>query len=319
MRPECGSTQTMPETNPTIAPLYGGYANTTRHTETDPPDVAAAPPDPLIIRDRSAKQRTLPTDKPARPFVSRCFEVKLPCARKMVYIALAHRCEVWTKGTEGDVGRISRRRLAADAGLSIRKLKLQIESLVSDELVTIKRTGRTNSYIVRIPAAALALANANIHAPHEVIDPWKAAGVSRATWYRDRARTQPKMTHGGARLSPTLTRSESGSSETDDPTGGPSVDPTGGPSTEGGSVGRTKSTQRAVPTQLRTGPTPESARARCKRCEHTWQAKDGTACYTCGFDPGSTPADADARPTDDTPADGYQGTRRRNCPAVSRR
>ena len=34
----------MPETNPTIAPLYGGYANTTRHTETDPPDVAAAPP-----------------------------------------------------------------------------------------------------------------------------------------------------------------------------------------------------------------------------------------------------------------------------------
>lgn len=32
-----------------------------------------------------------------------------------------------------------------------------------------------------------------------VLKPWEAAGVSRRTWYRDRARTEPKGSHGGAR------------------------------------------------------------------------------------------------------------------------
>ena len=158
---------------------------------------AAKSPDPTI-RDRSAKQRALPVDKPARPFVSRCFEVKLPCVSKMVYIALAHRCKVWTDGTEDDV-RISRKQIAADAGLSIRKLKLQIASLVDLELVTVKRTGRTNIYTVRIPAAALVRSNVlQVREPDDP-EPWKADGVSRATWYRDRARTEPKTTHGGVR------------------------------------------------------------------------------------------------------------------------
>ena len=31
--------------------------------------------------------------------------------------------------------------------------------------------------------------------------PWQADGVSRRTWYRDRGRTAPKSTHGGARVS----------------------------------------------------------------------------------------------------------------------
>ena len=236
---------------------------------------AAKSPDPTI-RDRSAKQRALPVDKPARPFVSRCFEVKLPCVSKMVYIALAHRCKVWTDGTEDDV-RISRKQIAADAGLSIRKLKLQIASLVDLELVTVKRTGRTNIYTVRIPAAALVRSNVlQVREPDDP-EPWKADGVSRATWYRDRARTEPKTTHGGVRgvvssetevssethrsplqtlglslSSGTPNRKGCGSSavsppkngglfssETDGPTGGPSEDPTGGPSTEGGSVGST--------------------------------------------------------------------------------
>ena len=98
----------MPRTNSTIAPLYGGHTKTTQTVEAS---------DHRPIRDRSANQRALPIEKPARPFVSRCFEVKLPCVSKMVYIALAHRCKVWTEGDTGTTGRIGRSGIAADAGL----------------------------------------------------------------------------------------------------------------------------------------------------------------------------------------------------------
>ena len=33
----------------------------------------------------------------------------------------------------------------------------------------------------------------------EQLRPWEAEGISRATWHRDRARSEPKDTHGGAR------------------------------------------------------------------------------------------------------------------------
>ena len=77
----------------------------------------------------------------------------------MVYIALAHRCEVWTKGAEGAVKRLGRTRIAADAGLGLTRTKQALATLVSNGLVTIRRTGRTNIYTVRIPAAALELVN----------------------------------------------------------------------------------------------------------------------------------------------------------------
>ena len=226
---------------------------------------AAKSPDPTI-RDRSAKQRALPIPKTARPFVSRCFEVKLPCVSKMVYIALAHRCKVWTDGTEGDVGRISRNRIAADAGLTLTRTKKEIASLVSAELVTIKRTGRTNIYTVRLPSAALTLANKASGTPLDR-EPWKAAGVSRRTWYRDRARTTPKTTHGGVRQleNPTVSSGTNGtvSSGTD----GPPV----GPSTEGGSLSSTYKAQRA--------------RETCESCGRTWLAQYGTVCHACGDKP----------------------------------
>ena len=69
--------------------------------------------------------------------------------------------------------------------------------------------------------------------------------------------------------------------------------------------------KRAVPAQLRTGPTRHSERARCKQCGHTWKAKDGTACYQCGHD-GCSPR---ARPTEPTTPDHYRGSRIRNCPS----
>ena len=81
------ATESLPETSHPAQPLNLGAATSPGHT----------------IRDCSAKQRALPVEKPARPFVSRCFEVKLPCVTKMVYIALAHRCKVWTEGTGGEV------------------------------------------------------------------------------------------------------------------------------------------------------------------------------------------------------------------------
>ena len=249
--------------------------------EAQPQNLAVAQSLVHTIGDRSAKQPTLQYKKPDRPFVSRCFEVNLPCAQKMVYIALAHRCKVWTDGNEGETKQLGRSRIAADAGLSLRKFKLQIASLVSDELVSVKRTGRTNTYIVRIPAEALALANTQPETADP--EPWKAAGVSRRTWYRDRARTEPKTTHGGARLSPTLTRSESGSSGTDGPTGGPSDGPTGGPSIEGVFEGvRTYVQSGGVRTQLSKGPTTTAApRTSCPDCDNTWPAEFGDTCHVC--------------------------------------
>ena len=73
---------------------------------------------------------------------------------------------------------------------------------------------------------------------------------------------------------------------------------------------RTKSSAR---TSRRSDPVrPEGKRTHCPKCEHTWPSMFGTACYQCRYDPGSTP---DAQPTDDdTPADGYRGSRIRNCP-----
>ena len=121
----------------------------------NPQDVAAARSPVPTIRDRSAKQPALPYKKPARPFVSRCFEVKLPCVSKMVYISLAHRCKVWTEGDTGTTGRIGRSRIAADAGLTLTTLKVHLSILVSAGLISIKRTGRTNDYTVRVPSLAL--------------------------------------------------------------------------------------------------------------------------------------------------------------------
>ena len=328
----------MQPTTPTIvAPLYG-YAKPTRGTKTShpaPPQHLGAPSPDHTIRDRSAKQRALPMDKPARPFVSRCFEVKLPCVTKMVYIALAHRCKVWTEGSDGRTKQLGRNRIAADAGLTLTTLKAHLTILVSLGLIASQRTGRTNIYTVRIPSAALALANATPTETAPDREPWIAAGVSRRTWYRNsETGGEPTNTHGGARrqssgtpwIAAGVSRStwyrktprkdgEVGfSSGTDGQAHGPSDGQAHGPSIEGVSVGvRTKSTKRAVPTELSTGPTRNEERARCRKCEHTWPTKFGTACYNCGHDAGST---TDAQPTDDgdTPADGYRGSRIRNCP-----
>ena len=227
------------------------------------------------LRDRSAKQRQIPKQSPStRPFVSRCFEVQLPCETKMVYIALAHRCEVWTKGAEGAVKRLGRTRIAADAGLGLTRTKQALATLVSNGLVTIRRTGRTNIYTVRIPAAALELVNTTPRRATLESEPWKADGVSRRTWYRDRARTDPKTTHGGKRHEQSVSGEipvSSGtnrtlSSGTDGQTGSPSDGQTGSPSTVGGSVGSTRTS---------------ATRWTCPDCGNDWPKLYGTVCHPC--------------------------------------
>ena len=261
----------------------------------NPQDVGAARSPGHSIRDRSSKQPALPYKKPDRPFVSRCFEVKLPCATKMVYIAIAHRCGVWTDGDEGTTGQLGRERIAADAGLCLTRTKKELATLISKELLAIKRTGRTNSYIVRTAAAALARSNATstTKAPGE---PWKAAGISRRTWYRDRARKCPKTTHGGARRD----KSARVSSGTDGLTGGPSDGLTGGPSIVGVSVGSTTRTKR-------------NARASCSTCTRTWPASYGAECYHCANQP-QPPQRESSAPRPNWNPDGYTGTIIRNCP-----
>ena len=44
----------------------------------------------------------------------------------------------------------------------------------------------------------------------ERVMPWQAEGVSRRTWYRDNARTEPKATHGGARSFQVAQRTKTG-------------------------------------------------------------------------------------------------------------
>ena len=230
------ATESLPETSHPAQPLNLGAATSPGHT----------------IRDCSAKQRALPIEKPARPFVSRCFEVKLPCVTKMVYISLAHRCKVWTEGDTGTTGRIGRSGIAADAGVTLTTLKVHLSILVLAGLVSIKRTGRTNDYTVRVPSSALKDANRSTtakltgHQSHlKTGEPWKAAGVSRATWYRDLARTGPKKGHGRPRIyasdAERLRAWRETKSETDGQAHGPSDGQAHGPSTEGGSEGvRTK-------------------------------------------------------------------------------
>ena len=138
--------------------------------------------------------------------------------------------------------------LTADAGLGLTRTKQALATLVSNGLVTIRRTGRTNIYTVRIPAAALELVNTTPRRATLESEPWKADGVSRRTWYRDRARTDPKTTHGGKRHEQSVSGEipvSSGtnrtlSSGTDGQTGSPSDGQTGSPSTVGGSVGSTR-------------------------------------------------------------------------------
>ena len=56
------ATESLPETSHPAQPLNLGAATSPGHT----------------IRDCSAKQRALPIEKPARPFVSRCFRGQAP-------------------------------------------------------------------------------------------------------------------------------------------------------------------------------------------------------------------------------------------------
>ena len=249
------------------------------------------------LRDRSAKQRQVPKQSPStRPFVSRCFEVQLPCETKMVYIALAHRCEVWTKGAEGAVKRLGRTRIAADAGLGLTRTKQALATLVSNGLVTIRRTGRTNIYTVRIPAAALELmVNTTPRRATLESEPWKADGVSRRTWYRDRARTDPKTTHGGKRHEQSVSGEipvSSGtnrtlSSGTDGQTGSPSDGQTGSPSTVGGSVGSTRTS---------------ATRWTCPDCGNDWPKSYGPECHPCRDRARETAKPrATAQPTHDEP------------------
>ena len=277
---------------------------------SQPQDVGPARSPGHSIRDRSAKQRALPIDKPARPFVSRCFEVKLPCVSKMVYISLAHRCKVWTEGDTGTTGRIGRSRIAADAGLTLTTLKVHLSILVSAGLISIKRTGRTNDYTVRVPSLALkdsnrsTTANLTGHQSHVSFhEPWKAAGVSRATWYRDRARTGPKQGDGRPRIyasdAERLRAWRETKRETDGQAHGPSDGQAHGPSTEGGSQG----VQR----------TKRNARASCSTCTRTWPASYGAECYHCANQP-QPPQRESSAPRPNWNPDGYRGTRIRNCP-----
>ena len=284
----------MPKTNSTIAPLYGGHTKTTQTVEAS---------DHPTIRDRSANQRALPIEKPARPFVSRCFEVKLPCVSKMVYIALAHRCKVWTEGDTGTTGRIGRSGIAADAGLTLTTLKVHLSILVSAGLVSIKRTGRTNNYTVRVPSSALKESNRSTtakrtgHQCHlQTGEPWKAAGVSRRTWYRDRARTDPKTTHGGVRPSGQVALA----SGTDGQAHGPSDGQAHGPSTKGGSQGVQRTQRRAR----------EEPRQTCPDCGRSWPAEFGTVCHQCGSSGKSNPPERATTP--DTTPSCYRSVR--NCP-----
>ena len=156
--------------------------------------------------------------------------------------------------------------IAADAGLTLTTLKVHLSILVSAGLVSIKRTGRTNNYTVRVPSSALKESNRSTtakrtgHQCHlQTGEPWKAAGVSRRTWYRDRARTDPKTTHGGVRPSGQVALA----SGTDGQAHGPSDGQAHGPSTKGGSQGvqRTQRRAREEPRQTaRTagGPGPLS-------------------------------------------------------------
>ena len=265
------------------------------------------------LRDRSAKQRQIPKQSPStRPFVSRCFEVQLPCETKMVYIALAHRCEVWTKGAEGAVKRLGRTRIAADAGLGLTRTKQALATLVSNGLVTIRRTGRTNIYTVRIPAAALELVNTTPRRATLESEPWKADGVSRRTWYRDRARTDPKTTHGGKRHEQSVSGEipvSSGtnrtlSSSTDGQTGSPSDGQTGSPSTVGGSVGSTRTS---------------ATRWTCPDCGNDWPKSYGPECHPCRDRARETAKPrATAQPTHDEPkrctcGDAYRNSYNSKC------
>ena len=312
----------MPETNPTIAELYG-YAQHTLDTETDPPDVAAAPPDPPIIRDRSATQPWLPVEKTTWDnwrFMLRARRVRVGGPDKLklkpFYLAMAGFTDQLLKGV--DIGKFALpiHVILFDLQLAentFYKLRGELRKL---ELLDWKqRRNRSTEYRVftrREWAAAAPNLDLGDEYDLQERDPWIAAGVSRATWYRDRARTEPKTTHGGARQ-----RNQSVISSGPSSSGTPGSSETPNRKGCGSSTAkvedvrrslwvRTKSTQRAVPTQLRTG-TPEAARARCPKCPNTWPAERGTACHKCGYDhDGSTTADADARP--------LTYSRIRNCP-----
>ena len=227
----------------------------------------------------------------------------------MVYIALAHRCEVWTKGAEGAVKRLGRTRIAADAGLGLTRTKQALATLVSNGLVTIRRTGRTNIYTVRIPAAALELVNTTPRRATLESEPWKADGVSRRTWYRDRARTDPKTTHGGKRLEQSVSGEipvSSGtnrtlSSGTDGQTGSPSDGQTGSPSD--GQTGSPSDGQTGSPSTGSVGSTRTSAtRWTCPDCGNDWPKSYGPECHPCRDRARETAKPrATAQPTHDEP------------------
>ena len=255
----------------------------------NPQDVGAARSPGHTIRDRSSKQPALPYKKPDRPFVSQCVDVNAggPLVT-LIYLCLAARCRAFVDGDTGTC-RIGRERLQADTKMGLTAFEHHHAALLATGLVSVKRTGRTNIYIVRTVAAMLRASNAND--PEDDREPWKAADVSRRTWYRDRARTKPKTTHGGARCK----RLSSG---TDTPSRGVSDTPSRGVSTEEGSEGGSTRTKRR-------------ARASCSTCNRTWPASYGVECYHCAKHP---PQRESSAPRPNWNPDGYRGTRIRNCP-----
>lgn len=247
------------------------------------------------IRDRSAKQRALPIDKPARPFVSKCVDVNAGGPLEtLIYLCLAARCRAFVDGDTAQC-RIGRERLRADTKMGVTAFESHLAVLLATGLVSVKRTGRTNIYTVRTVAAMLRASNSTTD-PEAEPESWKAAGVSRATWYRDRARTDPKKRPGRPRIyasdAERLRAWRETKPETDTPRGGVSDTPRGGVSTEEGSEEvRTSSSVRPV----RTQPTRDTAAARetCESCGRSWPAKFGTVCHACGDRPqkrSTTPA-----------------------------
>ena len=284
----------------------------------NPQDVGPARSPVPTIRDRSAKQRALSLSTPARPFVSQCVDVNAGGPLEtLIYVCLAARCRAFVDGDTGTC-RIGRERLRADTKMSLTAFENHHAALLATGLVSVKRTGRTSIYTVRTVGAQLRASNAND--PEEDREPWKAAGVSRRTWYRNsETGGEPTNTHGGARrqssgtpwIAAGVSRSawyrktprkdgEVGfSSGTDTPREGVSDTPREGVSTEEGSQGVQRTKRRA--------------RASCSDCGRTWPAEYGTVCHTCGDRPQRHDA---ARRPNDKPAnpDGYTGTLIRNCP-----
>ena len=99
----------MTKKDPSISPLPG-YAKSTRHPDTDPPDVGATAPGPL--RDRSAKQPLLPVEKTTWDnwrFMLRARRVRVKGPNKthvkLFYLALASMTDQVLKGV--DVGKFA--------------------------------------------------------------------------------------------------------------------------------------------------------------------------------------------------------------------